>query len=301
MRIVEIMRRPNSGERARLIEFVEQTTHASGTRMLSDHLWLDLNAVQSDGPLITIASDPSGMLGMAQISSANASSSLEVVVRPDVDDAAQVRRDLADTAVDAFRFDGGGRLWWWLDDADADDRALADRLGLLPERELHEMRLRLPIEQHATVTTRAFRPGIDDAAWLAVNNRAFAEHGEQGGWTLDTLATRVAEPWFDPDGFRIHERDGRIAAFCWTKLHTERQPFVGEIYVIAVDPDFHGMGLGTQLTLAGLDSIAQRTVTAAMLYVDADNTAAVTLYERLGFTVEHTRLAYSADLPGVPT
>jgi len=143
------------------------------------------------------------------------------------------------------------------------------------------------------VATRDFVPGVDDDAWLAVNNRAFADHGEQGGWTHDDLQLRMTEPWFDPAGFRIHEVDGRIAAFCWTKLHDEFDPVIGEIYVIAVDPDFHGRGLGKQLTLAGLDSIAARGVDTADLYVDADNTAAVGLYDRLGFTIHRSRQAYA--------
>ena len=49
--------------------------------------------------------------------------------------------------------------------------------------------------------------------------------------------------------------------------------------MIAVDPDFQGLGLGKQLTLAGLDSIARRGIAVAMLYVDADNTAGVRLYD----------------------
>jgi len=177
--------------------------------------------------------------------------------------------------------------------ADA-DRAFADAHEFRPVRGLHEMRRRLPHELHASVATRDFVPGIDDDAWLAVNNRAFADHGEQGGWTRDALRLRMDEPWFDPTGLRIHEVDGRLAAFCWTKLHLELDPVIGEIYVIAVDPDFHGRGLGKQLTLAGLDAITARGVEHANLYVDADNAVAVGLYRGLGFTIHRSRQAYAA-------
>ena len=161
------------------------------------------------------------------------------------------------------------------------------------------MRRPLPTGQAVTVVTRPFRPGVDEAAWVAVNNRAFAAHPEQGGWTVDTLLARESEPWFDPDGFLLHERDGRLAAFCWTKLHDpdESTPQrLGEIYVIGVDPDFQGLGLGSQLTLAGLESIVARGVETAILYVDSANTTAVAMYERLGFTVHRVDIAFTGDV-----
>ncbi len=91
---------------------------------------------------------------------------------------------------------------------------------------------------------------------------------------------REAEPWFDPAGFLLHERDGKLAAFCWTKVHADVAPPMGEIYVIAVDPEFHGLGLGKALTVAGLENIAARGLTVGMLHVDAANTAAMGLYDQ---------------------
>ena len=140
------------------------------------------------------------------------------------------------------------------------DRALA-RLGFTPDRRQHQMRVPLPrpdaIRFPVGVTLRAFRPGTDDAAWLRVNNRAFPNHPDQGGWIEAVLARRIAEPWFDPGGFLLAWRGDDLAGFCWTKVH-EQPERLGEIYVIGVDPDAQGIGLGRALVLAGLDHLARR-------------------------------------------
>ncbi len=297
MRLIEILQHAGERERHVAIDFVEEISELVGSRPLSDHLWLDLQSDASQGLVLIRVAEGQRTLAIAQISATNQSASLEIVVRPDLVDADRVHADAFETAIDAFQRLGGGRLIWWIDDPTDELRALADRHQLLQTRELHEMRCSLPLDVHAPLATRAFVPGIDDEAWLAVNNRAFATHGEQGGWTLETLHQRFSEPWFEPAGFRLYERAGRLAGFCWTKIDRAADPVLGEIYVIAVDPDFHGQGLGRELTLAGLDSISERGVSNATLYVDADNAAAVSLYNRLGFRIHRTRLAFSADLP----
>ncbi len=299
MRLVEIIRKPDYRERQTLVDFIAAMTDELGARPLSDHLWLDLQAGGAVGFIAVRIAEADRTLAIAQISAGNDTSSLELVVRSNFSDARQVYDDAFDTAIDCFRRRGGGPLQWWVDNPTADDVTIAARHLMAPDRRLHEMRHDLPIGEHASVETRSFVPGADDDAWLTVNNRAFATHGEQGGWTNETLALRLAEPWFDADGFRLHERHGRLAAFCWTKIHYDHDPSIGEIYVIAVDPEFHGQGLGRQLTLAGLDSIADRGVTDAMLYVDADNVAAVALYTRMGFTIQRTRQAFSAVLSAI--
>ena len=121
----------------------------------------------------------------------------------------------------------------------------------------------------------------------------------------DDLAARMGEPWFDPAGFFLvrDERTaddpatwdgvrgptpepGRLAAFHWTKVEPDvgaDGPRVGEVYAVGVSPDAQGLGLGRALTLAGLHRMAEQGVDVVDLYVDADNAAAVRLYESLGF------------------
>jgi mycothiol synthase len=182
----------------------------------------------------------------------------------------------------------------WVDQPPADLDAAVAPLGLQPAREVLrlERSLPLPEEWTAGIATRDFVPGRDEAAWVRVNNAAFASHREQGGWTVDRLRELESEPWFDPAGFRLHERDGRLAGFCWTKVHPDLSPPAGEIFVIAVDPEFHGQRLGRALTVAGLEHLTGRGLRRALLYVDADNTPARGMYAALGFTEAARRRLY---------
>ena len=145
------------------------------------------------------------------------------------------------------------------------------------------------------MSIRTFRPGADEEAWLAVNRRAFARHPEQGSWGMQDLLLREAEPWFDPDGFFLAERDGRLAGFHWTKVHPDGGAGgapLGEVYVVGVDPGRQGGGLGRALTLAGLGYLRERSLAEVMLYVDEDNTAAIAMYTALGFSRRSTDAMY---------
>ncbi|TML19843.1 MAG: mycothiol synthase [Actinobacteria bacterium] len=202
------------------------------------------------------------------------------------------RSALLREAIAQIAREGGGRVEFWIHHADDgdDDEPLA--CGFSKWRELWQMRCPLPAAP-STLWVRAFTD--DDADdFLAVNNRAFEWHPEQGNMTREGLAARQAEPWFDPRGFLLHFRDRRLAGFCWTKLHgaTAVDPALGEIYAVAVDPDFHGRGIGVPLTLAGLQWLAAHGPRTGMLYVEHDNLAAVATYFRIGFSVHHADRAY---------
>ncbi|MFE1309263.1 mycothiol synthase [Streptomyces sp. NPDC058755] len=193
----------------------------------------------------------------------------------------------------------GKRLRVWAHGGHSAARHLAQVLGLTLFRELRQMRRSLtdlelpePVLPQG-VTVRTFEPGKDDAAWLAVNAAAFAHHPEQGSLTQRDLDDRKAEPWFDPAGFFLAERAGELAGFHWTKVHAEEG--LGEVYVLGVRPGEQGGGLGKALTTIGLRHLAAQGLPTAMLYVDADNTAAVSVYERLGFGTHETDLMYRTE------
>ena len=198
--------------------------------------------------------------------------------------------------------ESGKRLRVWAHGGHASARHLAQVLGLTLFRELRQMRRPLgepdelgipePVLPEG-VTVRTFRPGEDDAAWLAANAAAFAHHPEQGSLTQRDLDDRKGEAWFDPAGFFLAERAGEIVGFHWTKVHGEER--LGEVYVVGVRPDAQGGGLGRALTAIGLRHLAARGLPTAMLYVDADNFAAVSVYDRIGFVTHETDLMYRTE------
>jgi mycothiol synthase len=187
-------------------------------------------------------------------------------------------------------------------------RALARRCGYSIVRELWQMSRSLgpdgaPLPAASLregFRTRHFVVGQDEDAWLRVNARAFVNHPEQGRMTRQDLDRRIAEPWFDAGGFLLVE-DTRgpvpvLAASHWTKVVPADPPGgppEGEVYVVGVDPAYQGLGLGTAVTVLGLAHLRERGLTQAMLYVDAENRAAVATYAGLDFARRAVDIMYA--------
>jgi mycothiol synthase len=111
-----------------------------------------------------------------------------------------------------------------------------------------------PIPQNPhSFSIRTFNPATDKNQWLELNNAIFVNHPDQGNWALADLENRMAENWFDANGFFLAVEGEKIIGFCWTKIHDE------------------------------MNYLAKKGLKHSMLYVDADNEKGLALYKSLGF------------------
>ncbi len=317
-------------ETAEVSALVAEVTEADGTAPLSEHVLLHLHFGGDEQAVHLLARGQDGnqdgnqdggdqdgaLVGFAHLDITDrvAGGAGELAVHP-----AHRRRGVARQMVRALLervgepgSPVGGRLRLWAHGDHPGAARLAESLGFSKARVLWQMRRSLlaPLdapELSDGVRLRPFVVGADEAEFLRVNNAAFAWHPEQGGWDLTQVKVREAEPWFDSDGFLLAvDADDRLLGFHWTKVHGggkhhhknhdanhghPHEP-IGEVYVLGIDPAARGTGLGRALTLAGLRHLRERGLRQVMLYVEADNDAAVQLYRRLGFTHWDTDVSY---------
>lgn len=313
---VELADRLGPADVQAVLALVRRATDVDGVAPLSEHVLLHLRSGGQEPGRHLLVRDPDTGPGSA------AGAGTDVVGYAHLDPTDPVEGSSAELVVDpAHRRSGHGRrlvegllaltahlgddrLRLWAHGEAPDAGALAAAMGFDRARELWQMRrslyAALPRPQVPEgIELRTFRPGDEDAV-LAVNAAAFAEHPEQGRWTRADVDARIGEDWFDPAGLFLALRadggpdDGELLAFHWTKVHgatrhshSDGTPHghdpVGEVYVVGVAPAAQGRGLGRLVTLVGLRHLRDLGLTQAMLYVDADNTAAVRTYTALGF------------------
>ncbi|WBB78981.1 mycothiol synthase [Micromonospora sp. WMMD882] len=279
------------GAAADVLTLARAAGDADGADPLDESVLLRLREPTSAAAHHSVRTPEGRLVGYARLDLADptGAADLDLVVHP-AHRRAGLGRALAVAALTGASPESVVRAWAHGDHPAA--AALAVDLGFGRARVLWQLRrplTDLPAVPRPPdgVTLRAFRPGADDDAWLALNARAFADHPEQGRWRLADLRARLAEPWFDPAGFllAVEGATGRLLGFHWTKVHERPGSApIGEVYVLGVDPSAHGGGLGRTLTAAGLAYLRERRgLGRVMLYVDESNAAAMALYRRAGF------------------
>jgi mycothiol synthase len=277
-------------EQRRIRELIAAAKQADGVAPVGDQVVREL---PHDRTRHLVAVDGDEVIGYLNLTQEPAMA--ELVVHPDAR-----RRGIGSAMARTGLSEGGDDARIWAHGNLEPARATAAALGLVVVRELLQMRRPLtdlpPVTVPDGVRIRTYSGPADDAELLRVNNAAFAWHPEQSGWTEDHVAERRAEPWFDPAGLfmAVDAHTDKLLGFHWTKVHSQD---LGEVYVVGVDPAAQGRSLGATLTLVGLHHLAERLSNSAqptvMLYVEADNSAAVKTYERLGFTIFRVDAAYA--------
>ena len=354
------------------MRLVDVATDADGVSPLSEHVLLHLRYGGDQRARNVLVTTDGELTGYAHLDPTDPveGPSGEMVIHP-----AHRGRGQGLAVVRALLAEADGRplRLWAHGDAPAAAR-LAEAAGFQRVRALWQMQrsLRSRLDEPsypAGVSVRTFVVSQDEDAWVDLNRRAFAKHPEQGAWTREDLGLREREKWFDPDGFFLAERAGKLIGFHWTKIHggdqtsTPHSPApeahptrqtqrataplaedqqaappqqatppagrtpapggpggrppgqilrataklaegqqaapashghdpIGEVYVVGIDPDARGGGLGRALTLTGLRYLRSAGLAWAMLYVDEANTPAIRLYESLGFTHHSTDVMF---------
>lgn len=303
---------------AQIRELAAAAAEADGNPPLSEQTLVDLRSAETDPNALLVfatcandeSADPSAAQALAGVAvltggTAEEAGVLELVVHPSYREKG-VGTALASSVQEQVNAGSVPAPQAWSHGNHEAAVELARIFGYRPVRELLRLRLtrgadtaELPVASLPEgVSLRAFRPGADEDAWLAANAAAFAHHPEQGGMTRADLDARMAEDWFDPEGFllAVRDDDDAILGFHWTKVHPGAggHPSMGEVYVVGVLPEAQGMGLGRTLTVAGIRHLQDAGLQAIMLYVDADNAPAMALYKRLGFVRWDADVMYAA-------
>ncbi len=293
-------------------QLLNKATEFDGVRPLSEHAWLHLHSGESGLHILGLFDDHIAGYAHVDVTDLVEGTSAELAVSPD-----SRKGGMGHALVEqALKLSPDGRLRLWAHGLTTGAQSLADSLGFVLSRSLWQMRRSLfaplpPAQIPAGVRIRAFDPLTDIAGVLAVNARAFADLPDQGGWGENDILTRLEESWFKAEGFfiAVDSQTDAIIGFHWTKVHgsgpngsgahgsgvqgsDHSHEAIGEVYVLAVDPQIRVPGLGRALTAMGLTYLRSLGLRQAMLYVDSSNERAISLYESLKFVHWDTDVMY---------
>jgi mycothiol synthase len=153
-------------------------------------------------------------------------------------------------------------------------------------------------DEQSALPRRHLRRGEEDEL-TRIQNRSFAGTWGYNPNTLEEIVYRLKMIGCSPEDVILIFRGDRPVAYCWTLVNPEASAAgtnAGRIYMLGVDPDYRGGGIGERALLAGLAHLKSKGIQVAELTVDSQNEAACALYKSGGFQISSTSAWYEKAL-----
>jgi mycothiol synthase len=183
-------------------------------------------------------------------------------------------------------------------------KGLLTKLGFGLVRRFLELRrdlsgAHLPAGEQGALAGRHLQPGEEDKL-AEIQNRSFAGSWGYNPTAVEEIVYRLGLPGRSPQDVILIGEGDRPVGYCWTEIDPAETAAMGArkggIYMLGVDPDYRGRGIGKRALLAGLAHLKSKGIDVAKLTVDSQNAAACALYESGGFKISSTSVWYEKAL-----
>ncbi len=133
-----------------------------------------------------------------------------------------------------------------------------------------------------------------------IQNRSFAEHWGYNPNTVEEIIYRTNLSNSSPEDVVLTYDGDKVTGYCWTGVTPEGEATTGErrgrIFMLGVEPDYRGKGVGKRVLLAGLAHLKSKGLRVAELTVDSENETACALYRSVGFEIQTSSLWYEKEI-----
>jgi mycothiol synthase len=136
-----------------------------------------------------------------------------------------------------------------------------------------------------------------------IQNRCFAGEWGYNPNTIEDTAWQLTVRNSCPEDVILALNKGDVIGYCWTESECGLEPSTGvpkgRVYMLGVEKQYRGKGLGRQLLTMGLAHLKKQGRELIEITVDTQNTAAIALYESLGFHLCRETAWYEKSLSGI--
>lgn len=183
-------------------------------------------------------------------------------------------------------------------------KQLITKMGFTFIRRFLELRLDLSETQLPEISKidpryRPLQPGEGERL-TQLQNHSFTSSWGYNANTVEEIIYRISLPNCSPEDIILAFDSDKPIGYCWTRINFWKNKAPGEgtgrIYMLGMDPDYRGGGLGRQLLLVGLSYLKSKGLRVVELTVDGENKVACALYKSVGFKLWTSSLWYEKRL-----